>query len=274
MKKQTKELIAVIIFLLFVMLAFIAFIAIVDIRVDSKHERLTHLLDPYPKGENMVAVDLNTEVYYHDRTIHLNHANGEEALLCTKDYLYYSSMNRDKKIFSIYRYDIDSQETECIFDKPFKKYNEVAIMYDEKYIFLISEDKYYSFDIQTQAYTFIGETNDVLVEYYRNLKTNSSYTSVAESSGKYTITRTLDGVHKSIDIEDVKNKSKIAEQLNAMSELEMYGVSVSKDKIFVNCYAQPGIIIIYEYDFESEDISLYSWQKVGAPHDLRLFFLN
>lgn len=221
-------------------------------------------METIPRNQNVVYVDSADSIYFHNRTEDSKNDN-TEVIFVNKEYIFYSI--RKGKNEKIYRAKHDYSQEEFLFEITdcFTK----IIMYDENKAFYgLKENNEHHYYVR---YISEGKTESITEEKYGVSNTENDYFSVKIQNEYqnifkgykvigFEITDKKTGTTKLVNNEDMQEILKIeqAKKINEYDELSYFDYALKDDRIYIACY-NSDILMLFEYDFETEKVRFFDW---------------
>ena len=260
-------------FALLVVLAPLIFIMVFIARLGIGHNEITEYLSDYDQNDSMIVV--------HYGVITSKTGVREcDFLFATKDSVYIS---RDgKSSTEIKRVDHSGENEELIytFDGKAKR----IAMPNEKIAFIHSiDDRYYRYDISEESLVTITEEempaeDEVNAEYSYELTSKINGRGVGYESA--TLIRKADGEERVVTLDEIIEVLQDFETLEEAYEpkIGIDYVFFENGKIYIGCLLYGNslgqYIMVFEYDFDSNNISYFGWREiVEIRHLLGIFVI-
>lgn len=228
------------------------------------------------RNKFVAYVDSANNIYFHHKKV--EPPNGVVSVLyISEQAIYYLTASRGEN--TVYRARHDYSEKEKILS-----YNSESIsvnMPDEDSIFYVTKNKS-SGNCYLVKHISTGKTEKITEEHFKaSYSDNEEYTvNVTKDKERisiYSITNKKTNEKRIIDEDDMQKVLKIEEAkiLDEYTELWFLDYVLKDEKIYLICGSY-GFVAIFQYDFETENITFVDWQAssnmvTGEIKDVFLF---
>ena len=263
-----KKALFIIIPILSLAIISVLFFTLFSFGVFYSHDSAVEYLSQFPKKTNIAVTDLKQSFYYNDTTTDVKGKINKENLniyYITKNYVYIGYDENGKHC--IYKCDHNLEYMEKIHefvgdDKLFCKF------LDEDLFIYGSDEKYYTYRISTKEITNCEKSYQNEYAFSNNRYSvfeTPNFNPFDYGMSSFRIVDNITGEEKKIKKKDFYSVEQ-ANYLHKKCMLHFSSYSAVGDKVYLFGGAKE-CIIIFEYDFESNSVSFYSWFDFFDLHD-------
>ena len=286
MTNKTFVLIIIIVFVILSLIISFGILMYNEHILSQKNQNF--LISKQPHNEKIVFYDyLCNTVSFGNIVVDLQKIDGDKLpyfLYVHSDSIFFSGKkDGDKQNWAVYKADFQLQNITEIF-KGGRSYfmpDEDTIIFEkdnseDKYVYYISENKIEVYDGDSTLTDNQSRFKTYSSEYYI-LEKNVRYSNFKKTKHEYTITNRVTGEQRSLSDADISDLGKIypLNEYNDSSEkptwIRMY---LHNDKIYALLYLT-GVVLLYEYDFETEKFIYIDWHHFDMSSDeIDVFFIE
>ena len=273
---QLKKRMLLILIVLASVLIVIGFVVFLTSLEDKKKDQLINLLEQFPKNEQVAFIG-DGQVYLNDRNILSDAIEGydvEDFLYVSKNSIFFYTLTDNNKTVNVYLFDYKIEEIKKIFSNTYNTHPQ-PYMTDERFIYIM-EEEYYRYDIETKETVKLGDTFEAMKQDFASHNMYSFEKQEEDFNGKntsFSIVRKEDGFSKTVSTADIL-KNADASLINDIYPLQLFGLVFEEEKIYLLCKAHYSISLVFQFDFDSEQIIFFTWKEVLDTEGLRFFLIE
>lgn len=228
-----------------------------------QEKKIMERINSTPRSKSIVYVDSAQNIYFYSKRV----SKIDEVVLIlyiSENSIYYVTSVGDKNVVCRAKHDYSCKEELFAYNSAVIEINmpsEGKVFYAEHHG--SNESRYLLRNLESGVTEFVTKE-----QFERSYNENDSYSADLVKNQKYiskfVVTRKRDGEERVIDGEDMKEILKIDEGkfLSDNAGLWFSDIIFKDDKIFVVC-GSSGVIAIFQYDFQTEQIEFEDWQASG-----------
>lgn len=242
--------------------------------MSGREQRIINMLNELDQKQDVIFISF-PHIYYHDgsnfvckETGYVGSYHTVEVLNADDNYIYLYTKNdfNAESELAVYRISKDLGKHEKIYTGEYST-NAYMKMYDNEYIYIF-DDNCYSYDIKNNAADICDRIDDEKRDEFRYDIKNilKGFNSISLENGENSVSLTISDFENITETSEILNKYKLF--------FDVHQAIYADNCAYVVCSVALCSVIVYQYNFETEELSYYSWSKISDIELLKMFIIR